>query len=295
MTLNHRLTNLRQAMKSYINGITTGSYVGIVHFNNTAIVKKDLTKIENPGSRNILSKSLPAQNDLGAEASIGGAILKALDILSVANCARKQLLIVSGGVETHAPYIMDPNVQQSIENSRVQIHTIAVGEQADENLLSLADKTGGMAFFHEENSNKLSGMQEAVSAVREYESNEDDRIYQVNRQTMTVLEKSTSMATVDFDGGIGHGTVFNFFWTSRKFRVKNLRLSVRSPRGTVYKYRRSRGLIYCDTVDMMCTLKVAGTVKVRGVTVTNVLNDASFQYNNPTSDTTYLIVPFVLI
>lgn len=255
MALNHRLTSLRQAIKSYINGIATGSYVGIVYFNSIAIIKKNLTKIENADSRNILHNSLPTRHDIGEGISIGGAILTALELFSAENYTRKRLLIVSAGVETCGPYIMDANVQQSIENSGVQIHTIAFGEGADKNLLSLRDKTGGMAFF----SNELSGMQEAVGAVREYESDDGHRLYQVAHQMMVVPKNSRRMTAIDIDGGID--TVFNFYWTLKKFRIKHLRLYVISPRGKVYRYKQSRGPISCNGNDMMCTFKMADVIK----------------------------------
>ncbi|XP_062500051.1 calcium-activated chloride channel regulator 1-like [Corticium candelabrum] len=268
MFLNGRIDSLRQAANTYINEIKEGSFVGIVFFNNKAIIRRNLVQITDQKSRNKLINSLPSHDNLGGLTSIGAAILKALGVLKHASTAKKQLVIATDGTETDGPYINDENVQQSIEKAGVVIHTIGIGESADEKLSSLSDKTGGKAFFHDEKSDESSGLQEAVATIIEVDSNDEDPLYQLSRQMVTINSKAIYSGSVDFDDGIGQDTVFNLFWSSKKFRVKRLKLSVKSANGKVYKYRKTRGPIYCNSNFMMCTLKVRGWTQPGKWTIT---------------------------
>ena len=264
------ILNLRQAATKYINEVVLGSRVGIVHFNNVSTIKRGLTEITGSSSRKKLLKKLPTSNDLAWETSIGGAILTSLKVLRQSSNQRKQLVIISDGSETHSPKIMDKNVQESIELSGVQIHTIGIGKQADGKLSFLSKKTGGTSFFYDETSDDKSGLQDAITTLLEESS--DDSLHQVSRQKITIANKSSETATVYFDDGIGHDSVFNFFWTSKEFSMKKLKISVRSPKNKIY--RQNKLPFECDATEKTCRLKVSGVGQVRRLITSNTV-DAS--------------------
>jgi hypothetical protein len=261
------LLHLRQAATKFIKEVAQGSQVGIVFFNNVSSVKRSLTEITSDNSRKKLLKRLPTSNDLGWQTSIGGAILASLKVLRQSINERKQLVIVSDGSETHKPHIMDKNVLEEIDQSKVQIHTIGIGKLADEKLSFLSKETSGTSFFHDDMSDDESGLQDAIAALLEESS--DKSFYQVNRQKITIpqrsTKKATKKATVCFDDGIGFDSVFNFYWTNKQFKLKALRITLMTPNGATYQMNRATD---CDVKDMTCRIKVSGATSEGTWTVT---------------------------
>ncbi|PIK53135.1 putative epithelial chloride channel protein-like [Apostichopus japonicus] len=147
-----RLLPLRQAIYIFINEVLVdGEELGLVSFNNIAIAIRNLTTI-NDITRNTIFMDLPTQAT-GAT-TIGGGVQKGLEVLNTTgeiNTLGGRLIVLTDGEENKKPFISD------IINTTgsVLIHTIAIGEQVDQNLESLAIRTGGRQFLHQDSSTAL--------------------------------------------------------------------------------------------------------------------------------------------
>ncbi|PIK53129.1 putative epithelial chloride channel protein-like [Apostichopus japonicus] len=147
-----RLLPLRQAIYIFINEVLVdGEELGLVNFNDNGMVISNLTTV-NDNTRTTLFMDLPTQAE-GAT-TIGGGVEKGLDVLNTTgeiNTLGGRLIVLTDERRKTEPFISD------IINTTgsVLIHTIAIGNEVDQNLESLATRTGGRQFLHQDSSTAL--------------------------------------------------------------------------------------------------------------------------------------------
>ncbi|PIK60588.1 putative epithelial chloride channel protein-like [Apostichopus japonicus] len=147
-----RLLPLRQAIYIFINEVLVdGEELGLVNFNDNGMVISNLTTV-NDNTRTTLFMDLPTQAE-GAT-TIGGGVEKGLDVLNTTgdiNTLGGRLIVLTDGEENK-----DPRISDIINTTgSVLIHTIAIGDKVDQNLESLATRTGGRQFLHQDSSTAL--------------------------------------------------------------------------------------------------------------------------------------------
>ncbi|XP_071792115.1 calcium-activated chloride channel regulator 3A-1-like [Asterias amurensis] len=147
-----RLIQLRQAAEILITQILRdGEQLGIVTFDNRAVVNSELLVI-NDANRQTLLSLLPTFAD-GAT-SIGAGVQVGLEVLGRNGpAAGGKLLVITDGEENRAPFIED--ILHLVNESGVTIDTIAIGLDASPELERLSNSTGGQAYNHDERSNSL--------------------------------------------------------------------------------------------------------------------------------------------
>ncbi|XP_063955466.1 calcium-activated chloride channel regulator 1-like [Lytechinus pictus] len=148
MNIENRFNKLIQAATIFIMDLVpAGSEVGLVSFHSYAESHADLREIrDGDSSREDLVKLLPSST--GGSTCIGCGIIEAIDMLvnfgggSFGN----YIFLLSDGEENVHPYIDD--ILQDIKAAGVVIDTLAIAQQADDQMEDLAlNITGGHPFF----------------------------------------------------------------------------------------------------------------------------------------------------
>ncbi|XP_063590518.1 calcium-activated chloride channel regulator 4A-like [Penaeus indicus] len=111
------------------------------YFRGTASMPANLTKITDQASRQNLANLIDKK--LGRSTSIGAGLSLAVNNVLVGQ-KNPVIVLVTDGKENKSPYISD--VKDKVIDSGARVVTIAFGDQADPNLESLAEATGGKTF-----------------------------------------------------------------------------------------------------------------------------------------------------
>ncbi|XP_071484710.1 calcium-activated chloride channel regulator 1-like [Diadema antillarum] len=140
----NRIDKLIQSSAIFIRHyIPAGSHLGIVTFDTDATTKADLTLVQNDySSRDDLVNRLPP--DAEGWTCIGCGIETALNVLGDTTNG-SYILLLSDGIENRSPYIRE--TIQAVMEAGVVIDTIAVTNDADEQMENLTSITGGKPFF----------------------------------------------------------------------------------------------------------------------------------------------------
>ncbi|XP_070559828.1 calcium-activated chloride channel regulator 1-like isoform X2 [Ptychodera flava] len=212
-----RLTKLRQAASTFIRKtIDQGNYLGIVEFSDFAQELAPMTLIDGKDSRETLIARLP--HSVGGWTSIGGAVLKAIEVLRAGELdpAGAAILVISDGGENRSPTI--PEIHDVIEESGVVIDTIAYSEQADENLASLAANTGGMSFFYsgDDDSTVLDDAFTTTVTGRGEETSNQNVPIKLWSGMMSIEARKEASGHVYIDSTVGGGTEFVFTYTESR-------------------------------------------------------------------------------
>ncbi|XP_037785351.1 calcium-activated chloride channel regulator 4A-like [Penaeus monodon] len=142
MDSNQRIEKLqRTAQRWILHEVAQGSFVGIVKFWGTAKLTANITRITDQASRQNLANLI--DKNLGSSTSIGAGLSLAVNYVLTGQ-KNPVIVLVTDGKENKAPYISD--VKDKVINSGARVVTIAFGEEADPNLESLAEATGGKTF-----------------------------------------------------------------------------------------------------------------------------------------------------
>ncbi|CAL4114423.1 unnamed protein product, partial [Meganyctiphanes norvegica] len=141
MTTNQRQEKLqRTAQRWILHEVSQGSLVGIVKFNSDASLVADLREITDLDSRTQLANLIDTSS--GGGTCIGEGLKEALEVLQGHN--NSVIILVTDGENNDCSGIND--VLDTVVNSGVRVVIVAFGENADANLESLAEQTGGKSF-----------------------------------------------------------------------------------------------------------------------------------------------------
>ncbi|XP_071489093.1 calcium-activated chloride channel regulator 1-like [Diadema antillarum] len=144
MGASFRVDKLIQSASIFIRHyIPAGSHLGIVTFDDSATVNADLTLVQDDdSSREDLVNALPTAPY--GSSCIGCGIEAALSVLGN-NTNGSYILVLSDGEENRSPFIRD-TIPAAVADG-VVIDTIAVTNDADEQMENLTSITGGKPFF----------------------------------------------------------------------------------------------------------------------------------------------------
>ncbi|KAG8555803.1 hypothetical protein GDO81_017821 [Engystomops pustulosus] len=207
MAKGQQFHRLRQAAAIFLQQLVEpGSYVGIVTFNETAEVKSTLRHIVSEDVRWNLTSCLPDTVRGGMSVcegiSAGLQVNKGLDGITEGS----EIILAVSGRDTSLPTCLT-----NVLGSGSVIHTIAVGHDADPELESLTESTGGKMFFTSNNKDS----DNLIGAFTE--------IFPVNKDPPDLLTKITSVqrlieaeghfsGLVIMDKTVGNDTVFTITW-----------------------------------------------------------------------------------
>ncbi|ELU12741.1 hypothetical protein CAPTEDRAFT_205638, partial [Capitella teleta] len=146
MNEDRKRIKLVQGCYSFVRfGLSECSEVGIVLFNETAIISHPLTLVpRDPTARQDIVNGLPKK--AGGGTSIGAGIIKALDLLG-GDAKGSHIIVAADGKETNTPYIAD--VTERVLISKVTVHSIAITGKADNEMNGLSKKTNGRTYLVE--------------------------------------------------------------------------------------------------------------------------------------------------
>ncbi|XP_042861518.1 calcium-activated chloride channel regulator 1-like [Penaeus japonicus] len=131
----------RTAQRWILHEVAQGSSVGIVKFWGTATKTSGLVEITDQTSRQNLANLIDL--NLGPSTSIGAGLSLAVNEVLVEQ-KNPVIVLVTDGKENKRPYISE--IKDKVVSSGARVVTIAFGKDADPNLESLAEATGGKTF-----------------------------------------------------------------------------------------------------------------------------------------------------
>ncbi|ELU08187.1 hypothetical protein CAPTEDRAFT_206073 [Capitella teleta] len=243
-----RLIKLRQGCYTLVRFVLSEcSEVGIVLFNETAIISRPMTRVpRDPTAREDLANDLPRYAAGGT--SIGAGINKALDMLG-GDAEGSHLIVASDGEETEEPKI--PNVTQRVLNSKVTVHSMAITEAAEFEMDGLSKSTNGKTYQFGPK-DKMS----YFSALRAFGESVEESCYK---------EKSNALVDNKTEGSVGKPSVQHFILDASlgrdlliiiEFEHKEFEVKVSSPSGTSFNKRTSEEF-WCNDNFKTCQFLMA--------------------------------------
>lgn len=143
-----KLAAAKNAARAFIDHTNIDDMIGVVSFETSAAVDYELTTVTGDPEWDAAKDAVNALA-LGSATALGSGAKLGYEEL-VAKGKRDHdwsLALLSDGMENVSPYWADPTVGGTIIPSRVVVHTVALGRDADEALLGdIAADTDGRAF-----------------------------------------------------------------------------------------------------------------------------------------------------
>ncbi|XP_053404614.1 calcium-activated chloride channel regulator 1-like [Mercenaria mercenaria] len=253
MSRNSRITKLYQAGEYVIQTkIPDDSWLGIVWFNSTSSIMKNMTQVTSQQVRDELVSSLPQYASGGT--CIGCGIESALEILTAkfGDPAGSEIIMLSDGGNNVGD--LDASVQKAIEAS-VTIHSISVSQEADTRMISMATATGGIhiSYLETGTTSFASAFMEILSSgVTSYATASTSLL----SEKMDYLTSNTVSFSFDIDSSVGINTTVSILQGTST----NIRIEVESPDGTVYTEQTTGDNIILDFPGTAVTGKYNATV-----------------------------------
>ncbi|XP_032883724.1 calcium-activated chloride channel regulator 1-like [Amblyraja radiata] len=263
MGLENRINKLQQAAKVFLlQIIEDGSHVGIVSFHSAAFTDSKLKLIDGDDARNELVQLLPATASGGRNICIGVrsgfAVLRADD----GSTSGDEIILVVLGEDNGINGCF-----AEVEQSGAIIHTIAIGQNATEELEQLSIMTGGLQFAAADNLDS-SGLIDAFSALVATNGDINHQPIQLESSGTRIDNGTWMNGTVVFDKTIGNDTMFVVTWDAQTPIV-----IVRNPSGKTYNLDDFR----INQTEHTAHLKIQGTAQT-GNWIYNILNHGIEQF-----------------
>ena len=143
-----KLEAAKNAARAFIDHTNIDDMIGVVSFETSAAVNYSLTTVTGDTEWNAAKDAVNALAVAGATALGSGAKLGYNELDAQGKDDHDwSLALLSDGMENISPYWSDPTVGGVIIPSRVVVHTVALGRDADTALLGdIANDTDGRAF-----------------------------------------------------------------------------------------------------------------------------------------------------
>lgn len=144
-----KISDAQHAANAFVDFLNKGDMVGVVSFATSSTVDYPLTEIISPTQRTDAKNAINALSADGSTA-LGLGVQNGFDQLSTRGVPKHDwsMVLLSDGWENVAPYWAEVGPTLS----RTSIHTVALGQEADQALLkSIAESTGGKYFYVEVN------------------------------------------------------------------------------------------------------------------------------------------------
>ncbi|KAG8436689.1 hypothetical protein GDO86_007687 [Hymenochirus boettgeri] len=205
----NRIIRLYQASEVYIMQIVeSGSYVGIVTFSNVAEIKSELVKITDTFQREKLKSLLPTVANGGTNICAG--VQKGFEV----NQKRDQstfgteIVLLTDGEDSGISSCFS-----EVTNSGAIIHTIALGDKADQGLEKLSTLTGGLKLSATDKVD-ANGLIDAFSGIVSNTGNVTQQSIQIESLATQVKQKDCLNGSIAIDPTLGNNTFFLVTWES---------------------------------------------------------------------------------
>ncbi|KAJ8027774.1 Calcium-activated chloride channel regulator 4 [Holothuria leucospilota] len=239
MSTNERYLKLVGAARTYILTVAnSGTFVGIVDFDDNARIITNLTELTSSRARTSVANMVPMKSIGGS--SIGCGIETALKVLQEDNKSVDggSILLITSGKDDAAE--LTESMRQSCIKQKMSIDVINAGDSdADTVLFELASSTGGQ-FFSQTNSSSFYFASGAFNMLSEDVNGFKQRfeVYS-NVKTFEIGETELS-GFVHIDETVGQSTTFEFIYfcgnstTLRHLSTTAFDIVVTSPSGIPY-------------------------------------------------------------
>ncbi|XP_060597050.1 calcium-activated chloride channel regulator 4-like [Ruditapes philippinarum] len=240
MSTNERSKKLYQASKYVIQKrIPDNSWLGIIWFNDAADVKMNLTHVVSQKVRDYLVAALPQRATGGT--CIGCGIEKALQIFRFVTTDLRgcEIIVISDGKDGNTANF--DSAMEHVINEKCVIHTISISQAADERMISMATRTGGIhiSYLETETINFASVFMGVVSKGVTQAAMESTTLIS---ETVDTLGPSPYTFTFDVDNSVGKNTTVSVL-----NKVSgSININVESPNGTLYSQQANGdSLVLC--------------------------------------------------
>jgi len=148
MSSDGKMDAAKNAARAFIDHTNIGDMIGVVSFHTTAAVNYALTTVAGDAQWNAAKTAVNALVTGNTTALGQGARLGYDQIVASGQADHDwSMALMTDGMENETPYWSDPTVGGVIIPSRVVVHTVALGSDADTTLLaSIAGSTGGTPY-----------------------------------------------------------------------------------------------------------------------------------------------------
>ncbi|XP_003479102.1 calcium-activated chloride channel regulator 4-like [Cavia porcellus] len=211
MALDKRLTRMNQAAKFFLLQIVeNGSWVGMVEFDLTAHIKSQLIQIRGDSERDTMMKSLPTQANSGT--SICNGIKKAFEVITNASfqLSGSEILLLTDGEDHTASGCVN-----SVKESGVIVHFIALGQSAEPVVTQMSIETGGKQELALDNAVD-NGLIDAFAALTSENADLTQKSIQLESKGLTLDTGAWMNDTVVIDSTVGKDTFFLITWSKEQ-------------------------------------------------------------------------------
>jgi calcium-activated chloride channel regulator 4 len=246
MSGSDRLDRMNQAAKYFLLQIAeNGSWVGMVHFNSTASIESELIQIKGNTERNTLLEELPSVADGGT--SICSGIQAAFQVIEKKNSQLdgSEIVLLTDGEDNTAGSCVE-----TVKQSGVIIHLIALGPDADAAVTEMSDITGGKHFLATDVAEN-NGLIDAFGSLTSENADPTQKAVQLESKGSALNNDSWMNDTVIIDSTVGKDTFFQVTWSKQPPKI-----SLWNPNGTAVTN------FTMDTASKMAYLTIPGTAQV---------------------------------
>ncbi|XP_044157450.1 calcium-activated chloride channel regulator 4A-like [Bufo gargarizans] len=242
----NRIGRLNQAASIFLLQIVeTGSSVGIVSFSTDAYILSELVKIENNSQRESLQSLLPTTTIAGTDICKGTLTGIEVNNKGDRSAYGTEILLLTDGEDS----TFDTKICfQSIMDSGVIVHSIALGPSASKALEDISNITGGIVYTATDTVD-ANGLINAFSRLQSGSGNVTQQVIQLESSASSLAPYTCINGTIVIDSTVGFQTVFTVTW-------QNLvpRINIQGPNGIVY----SATNFLNDTVSKLSSFEIPG-------------------------------------
>ncbi|XP_035665433.1 calcium-activated chloride channel regulator 1-like [Branchiostoma floridae] len=200
-----RIRLLNQVATRFIrNTVSLGTSVGVVTFSSTASIRHPVVSVNSEAVRNDLIAAVPTST--GGGTCIGCGLRKGIEALETTGPPHGSviLLLTDGG--DSRPYVSE--VLPDLLTKEIIVDTVAISQNADDRLESLAEGTGGLSFFSG-NGDSIA-LDNAFTAT--FEENAESKGVNLLSEEQTISGRQTYANHLYVDNSVGENTTFSFSW-----------------------------------------------------------------------------------
>ncbi|XP_077189222.1 calcium-activated chloride channel regulator 1-like [Paroedura picta] len=246
----NRINRLRQASEIFVRQIIeTGSWVGIVTFNNVAKIETSLQQITSESVRDSLIRLLPTSAGGGTSICTGVQTGFSVFLQKYPSTDGCEIVLLTDGQDSTISSCFS-----TVEKSGSVIHTIALGPSASKQLEMLATMTGGLKLLATDSvdSNTLI---EAFTGISSRDGNISQQAIQLESKGQKIEPLQWLDGIVSIDRTVGNDTYFIVTWSDSTYPPG---IFLADPTGKKYN---QTDFVIDNTNRHMARLKISGTAE----------------------------------